>query len=344
MEIGPRSVEVIPFALSFREPYVTATGTLTRRESVLLRLKDENGIIGLGEGVPMSLRGGDGLGTVVSQLDAWADDPGLFPSSAPARCAGRIAVADLVARRTQVPLWKHLEPAAAPRSLRCNATITAGPAPDVVRQCETWAVDGFDVFKLKAGPEEAVVLTAAVRAALGDQVAIRLDANGSWGESAAHLLRDLEPFGVELVEEPVTGLSGLAGLARDSAVPLVADESVNDPDEASEAARLGSCVAATVKLAKIGGLDVALGGGLPTYLSSALDGPVGIAAAAHAAQTLDPSRPWPDIAHGLATERLFVEELSAQGPLVDLNRLDPPANGFGLGVELDEKVLAACRL
>ncbi|HMW44947.1 MAG TPA: hypothetical protein PKD47_03580, partial [Solirubrobacterales bacterium] len=105
-----------------------------------------------------------------------------------------------------------------------------------------------------------------------------------------------------------------------------------------------ACEAATVKLSKIGGLDASLGGHLPTYLSSALDGPVGIAAAAHVAQTLDPNLPWPGMAHGLATERLFEQTLSATGPLTALNELDPPANGFGLGVELDEGILAACRL
>lgn len=93
----------------------------------------------------------------------------------------------------------------------------------------------------------------------------------------------------------------------------------------------------TVKLSKIGSLDAGLGGHLPTYLSSALDGPVGIAAAAHVAQTLDPALPWPDMAHGLATGRLFEEELSTEGPLTVRNRLDPPSNGFGLGVELDER-------
>ena len=33
------SVEVIPYALPFREPYVTARGRLEQREMVLLRLR-----------------------------------------------------------------------------------------------------------------------------------------------------------------------------------------------------------------------------------------------------------------------------------------------------------------
>jgi len=338
------TAEVIPFALTFRRPYVTAAGTLTRRESVLLRLRDSDGITALGEGVPMTLRGGDGLARVVAELQLWAEDPTRLPASPPARCAVAIALADLEAKRAGIPLWKLLDPVAVPRSLRCNATVTAGETDDVVAQCEEWAADGFSVFKLKAGPDQALALASAVRAALGPAAAIRIDANGSWGEGAAGILARLEPFGIELVEEPVTGLAGLAALAGATSIPLVADESVNDSGEAGRAAALGACAAATVKLSKIGGLDVSLGGHLPTYLSSALDGPVGIAAAAHAAQTLDPGRPWPDIAHGLATGRLFRETLTLGGPLLAGDRLDPPADGFGLGVELDETALGRCRL
>lgn len=370
MPRGRFRVEIIPFALRFRRPYVTAVGTLDRRESVLLRLRDENGITALGEGVPMTLRGGDDLATVTTELETWAHDPLRMPTAPPARTAIAIALADLEARRQGIPLWQHLmtdrteravpaeampggrmprrdlEPEAKPRALRLNATITAGPTADVVAQCETWAGDGFDVFKLKAGPEEAVELASAVRAALGPEVKIRLDANGTWRGQAAGLLTALETFKIELVEEPVTGLAELATLGRESAIPLVADESVNNPDQAARAAALGGCTAATVKLSKIGGLDATLGGHLPTYLSSALDGPVGIAAAAHAAQTLDPDRPWPDVAHGLATERLFSDsgDLSTSGPLAVGNHLTPPSNGPGLGLDLDEAALSLCRL
>jgi len=64
--------EVIPYALPFREPYVTARGQLERREMVLLRIRDEDGIVGLGEAVPLSLRGGAALGQVVGELEGVA--------------------------------------------------------------------------------------------------------------------------------------------------------------------------------------------------------------------------------------------------------------------------------
>src|ERR1700742_3596919 len=63
----------------------------------LLRLRDDEGRVGLGEAVPLALRGGAGLETVVRELGAVAEtallDPGGFaaaaraaPLSAPARC------------------------------------------------------------------------------------------------------------------------------------------------------------------------------------------------------------------------------------------------------------------
>ena len=62
-----------------------------------------------------------------------------------------------------------------------------------------------------------------------------------------------------------------------------------------------------MKLSKVGGIGTASGiaAELPVYLSSSLDGPVGIAAAAHAAQALYRDREDPGLAHGLATQELF---------------------------------------
>src|SRR6187402_935172 len=51
-------VEVIPYALPFERPYATARGTLEKREIVLAKLITDEGLVGLGEAVPLALRGG----------------------------------------------------------------------------------------------------------------------------------------------------------------------------------------------------------------------------------------------------------------------------------------------
>ncbi len=79
------------------------------------------------------------------------------------------------------------------------------------------------------------------------------------------------------------------------------------------------------------------------YLSSALDGPLGIAAAAHAAQVLPSSGPADGLAQGLATQLLFSETIASRACTLEGPELHLP-DGPGLGVELDEEALAAHRI
>ncbi|HWC09004.1 MAG TPA: enolase C-terminal domain-like protein [Solirubrobacterales bacterium] len=123
------AAEVVPYALPFRVPYVTARGALTRREMVLLRLRDGEGRIGLGEGVPLSLRGGTALTEVVRELeeataggpDAAALEARGAKLSAPARCALATALYDLREQADTSPGASEK-----PRYARCNATLIAG--------------------------------------------------------------------------------------------------------------------------------------------------------------------------------------------------------------------------
>jgi o-succinylbenzoate synthase len=360
--------EVVPYALPFRQPYVTARGELRRREMVLLRLRDDEGRVGLGEAVPLALRGGVGLETVVRELEALAEtallDPEGFAAdaraaalSAPARCAVETALWDLAERAgpragERLPFQAHsdlkgnLDEEEAPaRLVRCNATLVAGAPAEVAAEAEGWAAEGFGTFKLKLGAGDDVGQVRAVRDALGPEVRIRVDANASWSvEAATRVLGAIEPYGIELVEQPVETLEQMAELAQQTEIPLAADESVASAAEAKLAAELGACAVTGVKLSKVGGRPEAeaIMRELPGYLSSALDGPVGIAAAALLAAEQGAPGEQPR-AHGLATGRLFASSIAAVGPALegDLLRVPP---GPGLGVEIEEDSLQAHRL
>ncbi|HEY6730015.1 MAG TPA: enolase C-terminal domain-like protein, partial [Solirubrobacterales bacterium] len=145
------SVEVIPYALPFKEPYITARGALQQREMALLRVRGEDGVVGLGEAVPLSLRGGVGLAEVVRELDGWAEHREVDGLSAPARCAVETALMDLRGRR----IGKAANEGERDEAVPCNATLSAGPPEEVAAQAERWAEDGFTTFKLKLGAETA---------------------------------------------------------------------------------------------------------------------------------------------------------------------------------------------
>jgi o-succinylbenzoate synthase len=349
------SVEVIPYALPFKEPYVTARGELRRREMVLLRLRDEDGVVGLGEAVPLSLRGGATLQQVVRELEEFGESREAVDLSSPSRCAIAIAQMDLLGRKAaeSVPAEEPVE------AVPCNATLVAGSPGEVARQAQGWAKDGFTTFKLKLGAETVrdrlyrglsrsheVDQVRAVREAVGPGARIRIDANGAWDlETATRLLGELEPFEIELAEQPVATLEEMAELAASTSIPLAADESVTSLDEAGQAAATGACAYTGIKLSKVGGPEAALAIAdvLPAYVTSALDGPVGIAAGAQVALSLAEHPERIELAHGLATQRLFAATIAAvECELSDGMLYLPP--GPGLGVEIDEVALQAHRI
>jgi o-succinylbenzoate synthase len=351
------SLEVIPYALPFREPYLTARGRLDRREMVLLRLRSaEEGLVGLGEAVPLSLRGGASLAQVIGELERLGERESLDETtlrgdaaalSAPARCAALTALLDL---RGRLVAAEHGERAAVePPPVRCNATLVAGEPAEVAAEAERWAADGFSTFKLKlGGGDDDVGQVRAVRAALGPEAKIRVDVNGAWDvETAKRMLAELESLEIELAEQPVSTLEETAELVDGTSIPIAVDESVASRADAERALRMGACDMAGLKLSKVGGPEEAIEIAelMPCFVSSALDGPVGIAAAAQLAATLrQAAGPGdPGLAHGLATQRLFASTVAAVESELCGDMLHPPS-GLGLGVEIDEAALEAHRL
>jgi o-succinylbenzoate synthase len=363
-------VELTAFALPLERPYVTAAGELERREMYVLRLQTDAGIEGLGEAVPLSLRGGPDLRAVFRGLlkgtrrlrradlsDFAGDEPFLAAVDAfvhtaagrrlpgAAKAAIEMAILDLAGKASGRPLHALLGvERAAP--VRCNATLVAGAPDEVAADAARWAADGFDSFKLKLGTGDDVAEVRAVREAVGPEARIRVDANGAWSvEEALGVLRMIEPLDVELVEQPVADRRGMAAVTGATSIPVAADETVSTGKEARRAASAGEADLATVKLAKVGGIGESNGiaSYLPIYLSSSLDGPLGIAAAAHAAQALEFSGPVAGLAHGLATQRLFAATTAtAECELRGAELLVPP--GPGLGVVIDEQELERLRI
>lgn len=348
------SVEVIPYALPFREPYVTARGRLDRREMVLLRLRSEEGLVGLGEAVPLSLRNGTGLAQVVEELKQLGErealdeatlSGGALALSAPARCAALTALLDLRGRRAA---GAGATAAAETQPVECNATLVAGDPAAVAADALRWAEEGFATFKLKLGAGDDVGQVRAVREAVGSGPRIRVDANAAWDvETAKRTLSALEPFEVELAEQPVATLEEAAEVAGSTAIPIAGDESVESRIDAERALSLGACEVTGIKLSKVGGPEAAIeiAEVLPAFVSSALDGPVGIAAAAQVASTFDQAGGGDSaaMAHGLATQRLFSSTVASVECELRGGMLHLP-QGPGLGVEIDEAALAAHRL
>jgi O-succinylbenzoate synthase len=299
------------------------------------------------------MRGGADLARVVKELGRLGERESLDEAalrgnavalSPPARCAALTALLDLRGRRAATELIET----SAPQPVQCNATLIAGEPAAVAADALRWVEDGFSTFKLKLGAGDDVGQVRAVREVVGPGARIRVDANAAWDvETAKRTLADLEPFDIELAEQPVITLGEAAEVAAATSIPLAGDESIKSRVDAERAVAMNAFGLTGIKLSKVGGPEAAIeiAEVLPSFLTSALDGPVGIAAAAQVAQTLDAAdhANGTALAHGLATQRLFSSTIASVECEVRDGMLHPPA-GPGLGVEIDEAALAAHRI
>ena len=352
------------YRIPFRQPFATAHGTQTVRRGVLLQLHTDSGAVGLGEAAPIPGSPPQvwsdvaTLLTAVSsllsdnQLEKIPDAVGpvayLHPAAVAAvRCGLDTAVCDLLAQAEDVPLrqWLHRE---ASETVPVNATIAAPDAALAASAAAKARAAGFPCVKLKVGMAASVEVererVAAVRQAIGPQLKLRLDANGAWGvERAVRTIQALEPYDIELVEQPVAGgdTEALRRVGRAVNTPIAADEAVNSVAAADRLLRADSAQALVIKPMVVGGLrparqiiERAQAQGVSCIVTTTLDTGIGTAAALHLAATL----PSPGLACGLATGGLLATDLLATPLSVRDGRMQTPSRA-GLGVQLDDEAV-----
>ena len=175
---------------------------------------------------------------------------------------------------------------------------------------------GCGTVKVKVGDAAGEERVAAVRAMVGPNVRLRLDANGAWDPDTAIVeLRRLSVHDVELVEDPVATLEELAWLRRRTGVPVAAEMSVRTVADARRLRELDAAAAVVLKPQRIGGIRAALAAAteaaVPAIASSALETSVGLAAVLALAAAL-PDSPF---AHGCGTALLLASDVT-RDPLV----------------------------
>ncbi len=178
--------------------------------------------------------------------------------------------------------------------LTTDVTLSAGDPAALADTARARVADGFATLKMKVGTDAAtdVARVAAVRAAVGGDIGIRLDANQGWSrEEAVQVIRALADagLGVELVEQPVVAedVEGLAWVRERVPLPVMADESLYGPFDLERIIRLGAADLVNVKLAKCGSLRTGAAllrraheAGLGTIVGSMMETHVGLGAAA----------------------------------------------------------------
>jgi len=295
MPHSPERLTWAPITLRLHRPFRISYGASETRQAYWLRLAED---AGWGEGTIPSYYGfseGD-LSAVweaaAGRSDPFADDPAQIPAwigeggPAPARCALDLALHDRIGRQRNQPLWQLLNlprPAARPTAF----TISMASPEEMAEMAREIA--DYPVIKLKLGSDDDVARVAAVREARPD-ARLYVDANAGWSpQEAVDRVRALEPFGLEMIEQPVPkdDIAGLGYVQSHTAVPVVADESVQTLADVEQLAAAG-VAGINLKLMKVGGLAPCLRMlrrgrelGLRIMLGCMIETSLGVTAMAH---------------------------------------------------------------
>src|SRR5690606_257397 len=139
-----------------------------------------------------------------------------------------MALYDLAAKSAGQPLYRYL--GGSKRAVETDMTIGIGTPEEMSRLAIKYKEDGARILKIKLGKEAEADLDRMrhIRAAAGDELILRIDANQGWDfETAVHCLNGMADLNIEFCEQPMRTWYDdlLPELRRRSSIKIMADES-----------------------------------------------------------------------------------------------------------------------
>jgi len=352
-------------------PHVLAMATMHAQTMMFVKLKDSDGIEGIGEGTTIGglSYGSESPESIKSAIDTYivpilqtCDLSQVGATMAAvrrhvrgnhfAKCAVETALLDMAGKRAGLSVSELIGGGPLRAALPVAWTLASGnTARDIAEAEEMLDQRRHRIFKLKIGKRdvrEDVAHVGAICKALGARASVRVDVNQNWSETQAKRgMAMLHDVGCELVEQPIAGddIGAMARLSAGQLLPLMADEALHGPRSAMRLATERAASVFALKIAQSGGLlataEVAAIGaaaGIGLYGGTMLEGGVGTAASAHVFATV------PDLAWGteLFGPLLQTEEILA-APLTYADFSLEVPSGPGLGVTFDDDKVARFR-
>ncbi|HEX5570613.1 MAG TPA: dipeptide epimerase, partial [Ktedonobacterales bacterium] len=246
--------------------------------------------------------------------------------NAAAKASVDMALYDLLGKRLGAPVYQllGLNPDRAPLT-----SFTIGiDEPAVMARKAKEAAKTYKVLKIKIGTERDLETVRAIREAT--DVTLRVDANAAWTpKQAIRRIRELEPYDIEFVEQPLppTDLEGIRFVREHVALPIIVDESC--VTESDIPGLVGAVDGINIKLMKCGGIHHALrmihtarAHHLKVMLGCMIESSLAITAAAHISPLVD----YADL-----DGHLLISDDPWEGVAVEEGRLVLPERA-GLGV------------
>ena len=295
MEVNVRKLKMV-----LKHPFTTSFGTFQEKEFLVVEVKDEKGNSGWGESVAFHspwyseetvetnlhiIR--DFLVPIVLENDIGHPEEvnGLFAhlrKNNMAKSAVEGAVWDLYAKREQVTLARAL----GGQLEKIEVGISIGINENMQELIETvrgFVEEGYKRIKVKIKPGFDVDVMRELRKQFPD-VPMMADANSAYRLDDTELLKELDEFGLTMIEQPLASddIIDHAKLQSQLKTPICLDESIHSLEDTRKAIELGSTKIINIKIGRVGGLteakkihDYCLEKNIPVWCGGMLESGIG---------------------------------------------------------------------
>ncbi|HRP47888.1 MAG TPA: mandelate racemase/muconate lactonizing enzyme family protein [Trueperaceae bacterium] len=255
-----------------------------------------------------------------------------------------MALYDLLGKRAGLPLYKLLGGKYRDR-IESIAFIPTQDPDQLVKEGLAAVNDGFRTIKIKVGthPDLDGELVRRLREAVGPEVQIRADLNQALTVgSAKRLLRRLEPYDLQYLEQPLllTELDATHDLRLITTVPIALDESAYSMEDVLEIVRRRAADVILVDPHQAGGIlpckkasAIAEAAAIPVGLHSGGELGLSMAAMLHLAAST------PNMLYAIDNQYLHNSDDIITCPLTVEGGSFSVPEAPGLGVEVDEAKL-----
>jgi o-succinylbenzoate synthase len=350
--------------LPLREPFRISSGTQTTRRILLLELEDAGGATAWSECVAPELPNytAETIDTAWLAIRDWVAPRVLGRSFAEpsevfavlqrdfrghlmAKAAVEMGLWALDAERLGVSLAHRLGGIRSGVEVGISLGIQSSPGA-LVERAGRAVVAGYRKVKIKIEPGADVAYLRAVREALGPSAPLMADANNAYTLADTELLRELDEFGLMMIEQPLAwdDLTRHAQLQRKLNTPLCLDESITSLERAEDMVELGSGRIINIKPGRVGGFgqslaihDFCAANGVPVWCGGMLESGVGRAYNVALASLPNFVKPG-DIS---PSARYWAEDVvSPEWVMSDDGLMAVPLDRAGIGVTVDRERIA----
>lgn len=270
------AIHIYAIRLPLRNPFVISYGSYPDMPSIIVKMETDEGIIGYGEGVADDHVTGESwestfhtlkhtlapalIGQNPMNIEKIHDMMNNTIYGVPtAKAAIDIACFDIAGKKLNQPVYQLIG-GRYHEEFPVTHVLSIGPPKDMAEEAASMIKKGYQSFKMKVGTnvKEDVKRIEAVRERVGNDIAIRVDVNQGWKNSANTLtaLRSLRHLNIDWIEQPVVAddIDAMAHIRSKTDLTLMIDEGLKSSREMRQIIKLEAADKVNIKLMKCGGI------------------------------------------------------------------------------------------